>query len=148
MSKLKSSREEINEQIAIFRQRAELSFNDEDRERNLRLMATWQRTLTSYESDLIKRRELAFDRRMLDKSPEWLAWAKSLYVIEPIETGWRVRSTAREWREEKYWEVPCRIDADERVEQLVNYKIRDRERGKASGKSDMAVKAKDSETEV
>lgn len=70
---------------------------------------------------------------------EWWTWAKSLYDIR-ITTdgpGYRVVSMARDWEEAPSWEFGHEIDCKEKIEQLVGYKMYDRNRGRGSIEDDL-----------
>ena len=50
---------------------------------------------------------------------DWLQWAESLYKIHDDFT---VESLAVEWKEEKKWATDSKIEALEKIEQLLMYK--------------------------
>jgi len=50
---------------------------------------------------------------------DWLVWAESLYIIHEDFT---VESIALKWSEQKTWITSSRIEALEKIEQLINYK--------------------------
>lgn len=68
----------------------------------------------------------------------WLSWAKSLYKITMLSTEWRVESEARDWNEPMVWYFQYEIECYEKVEQLINYKIRDRKRGHGDQAKDLS----------
>ena len=135
--KLKADRQEIEQHLELYRSKVELSTDPEVKQLNQRHLAVWENHLKLYDLRSIERRERAFEKRMQGKSAEWHQWAKSLYIIEPTAAGYRVRSTAKEWKEEKSWNVSVRIDAEERVEKLINFKVKDRERGRGDVDKDL-----------
>lgn len=67
---------------------------------------------------------------------QWYDWATSLYTIT---SEFKVISSARDWDEEMSWEMPDAPSALEKVEQLVGYKIYDRNRGRGNMDKDMEI---------
>ena len=71
---------------------------------------------------------------------DWYTWAKSLYPIEENNDGYVVHSTAKNWSEDapKYWVCASEAEAWEKIEQLIDWKILDRNRGSGSMESDLS----------
>lgn len=72
---------------------------------------------------------------------KWLVWAESLYSIvkesNAQQSAYLLRSTARNWKEEKHWSFDFEIDAKEKRLRLVGYKIYDRNRGDGDMQKDL-----------
>ena len=84
-------------------------------------------------------REQAYQNRMEGYSSEWHEWARKLYTIETLEDKTlKVRSNALNWQVDMSWTFPSEIDALEKIEQLVNWKMADRDRGFGSIEQDLA----------
>ena len=91
----------------------------------------------------IEQRELRLKERITTKHGDftkWWEWAISLYIVEQTSTGlWFVTSKARDWNDEMSWGgYVDRISALEKVEELINYKINDRNRGHGNIEKDLA----------
>jgi hypothetical protein len=72
--------------------------------------------------DDIKRREELFKERIAEKYGDymdWYEWATSHYVIEEDN---RVVSKAKKWEEEISWNCGSRIEALEKIKQLVSWR--------------------------
>jgi hypothetical protein len=87
-------------------------------------------------------RETAMVKRIKDKCGDvegWFEWARSLYDIVPEANGtYTVRSKARNWKNTVEWtNLDRKIDAQEKIEKLVGYKIHDRQRGHGDVEKDM-----------
>ena len=69
---------------------------------------------------------------------DWYKWAMSLYRIDDNFT---VHSKARNWNEEDpmYWTCCSEAEALEKIEQLINYKIYDRNRGSGDMTKDLSI---------
>lgn len=70
---------------------------------------------------------------------DWYSWAKSLYPIEETNNQYIVHSTAKEWSDEapKYWVCSSEAEAWEKIDQLIDWKIKDRNRGFGSMEEDL-----------
>lgn len=80
------------------------------------------------------------DRMCAKYGPDWYMWAKSLYTIDDNYT---VTSAARDWSEERQWLCGCQSEALEKIEQLIEYKEYDRNRGRGDMDKDLVdVKSK------
>lgn len=91
----------------------------------------------------IEQRELRFKERITSKHgdfTDWWKWAESLYTITQDEETkqFTVNSNARDWKSEMSWgPFNTKIDAIEKIEDLINYKINDRNRGRGSMQDDL-----------
>lgn len=78
---------------------------------------------------------LTIERRLnMNYGDEWVQWAKSLYTIT---SEFLVISHARSWNEPMQWQCSCQSEALERIEILIKYKQKDRERGIGNVKNDI-----------
>lgn len=77
------------------------------------------------------------NRLDVEYGDEWRDWAKSLYNLR-VEVGvHRVSSSAKDWKENKEWSFSNRSDALLKVEQLIQYKVYDRSRGRGDVSKDL-----------
>jgi uncharacterized protein YdcH (DUF465 family) len=70
---------------------------------------------------------------------EWFQWAKSLYPIQDNGDHLVVTSNARKWSDgtDMSWIVYSEVEAIEKIDELITYKINDRNRGRGSMDKDM-----------
>lgn len=105
----------------------------------------WQNEAEKYKDIIDRMRREALEERIRAQGVsmgDWLDWAHSLYSIKNNSTiqapGWTVQSKARVWKNTKIWHLNSEIDCLEKVEQLIGYKIYDRERDRGDLIKDLA----------
>ena len=88
-----------------------------------------------------RRREEDLKRRITSKCGDylqWLSWAESLYPITQENNEYTFTSNARNWKDgHTYGPYRSKIEALERIEELINYKIYDRNRGRGDINEDL-----------
>lgn len=74
----------------------------------------------------------AREKSFLDKhgGSDWWELARKQYPIEELSGGgFRVKSEAKEWKNDKNWEFDYKVQAMEKIEQLVKWLNQNRKRG-------------------
>lgn len=67
---------------------------------------------------------------------EWHDWARSLYIVSENFT---VKSNAKNWKEDRLWYCSNELEAIEKVNTLIQYKICDRQRGHGDVNEDLTI---------
>ena len=69
---------------------------------------------------------------------EWFDWVYTLYKVEKTEEDkWKLESLCRQWTEQKEWFFDSQVEALEKIETLIGYKIYDRSRGMGDAEKDL-----------
>lgn len=120
----------------------EKKLNKINSEATKQVLAIYQRALSEAEVDL---RYMKLKDRVVKSGTNfdaWEEWARSLYSIEEPDGlllfSYRLRSKAREWKEEMSWDLPADIDCKEKIEQLIGYKVYDRQRERGDMEKDLS----------
>ena len=113
-----------------------------DRERHEKTLSNLNANLNHAMERYDVFREAAMVKRIQNKCGDvegWFEWARSLYDIIPEANGtYTVRSKARDWKKTMEWTgLDRKMDAQEKIEKLVGYKLHDRQRGHGDVEKDM-----------
>jgi hypothetical protein len=135
---------EIKYQIELYTKWRDNAKTPEDKQMYTNMLRCWDNKLVKTKQEDEERREKKLQKKVEARGhtyTDWLAWAASLYPIaKEAENSFVVKSVARDWKTNRHKHVytyETKVEALEKIDQLITTKEYDRARGHASGKDDM-----------